>query len=195
MSKSIAVILAGGSGNRMGVELPKQFIKVAGKSVIEHTIDVFQSHKMIDEVSVVINPAYSHIVEEYRLKNDWPKVKKVLNGGEERYHSSLSAIKAYEKEKDINLIFHDAVRPLVSRRIITDNIEALEKFDAVDTAVPSPDTIIQVDNKKRFIRDIPDRSFCEKARLHNLSSCQLLRKLMKKLCETPNLKLRTTVVS
>lgn len=163
MSKTIAVILAGGSGERMGLELPKQFIKVAGKTVIEHTVETFQQHRLIDEICVVVNPAYKHIIEEYLLANDWDKVKKILMGGKERYHSSLSAIKAYENDDDdVSLIFHDAVRPLVSRRIITDNIKALEEYDAVDTAIPSADTIIRVNDDKQSIRNIPDRSFLRK---------------------------------
>jgi 2-C-methyl-D-erythritol 4-phosphate cytidylyltransferase len=162
MSRNIAVILAGGDGKRMGAGLPKQFHKVAGKTVIEHTVDAFHSHPMIDEISIVIHPDYAHTFEEYRLDNEWPKVKKVLRGGEKRYHSSLSAIQAYEKEKDIQLIFHDAVHPLVSHRIITDNIKALDKYDAVDTAVPTPDTIIQVSSNQTTIKNIPDRHFLQR---------------------------------
>lgn len=76
MTKNIAVILAGGSGNRMGIDMPKQFLKVAGKTVIEHTIDAFHTHQKIDEICVVTNPDYNHLIEEYQLTNDWPKVKK-----------------------------------------------------------------------------------------------------------------------
>ena len=73
----------------------------------------------------------------------------------ERFHSSLSAIKAYEGS-DVNLIFHDAVRPLVSQRILNDVIKALETYAAIDVAMPATDTIIEVDGD--FIHQIPDRS-------------------------------------
>jgi 2-C-methyl-D-erythritol 4-phosphate cytidylyltransferase len=158
MSKNIAVILAGGSGLRMGLELPKQFLKVAGKAVLEHTVEAFQHNKNIDEIVIVSNQAFIHLVENYVLANNWPKVKKILNGGTERYDSSLSAINAYSDQEDINLIFHDAVRPLVSDRIIDDVIASLETYDAVDTAVDASDTIIQVDNEKNVIAMIPKRS-------------------------------------
>ncbi len=158
MSKNIAVILAGGSGLRMGLDLPKQFLKVAGKAVLEHTVDAFQNHKKIDEIVIVSNQAFIHLVENYVLANNWPKVKKILNGGTERYDSSLSAINAYSDEEDINLIFHDAVRPLVSDRIIDDVIESLNSYEAVDTAVDASDTIIQVDNDSNTISMIPKRS-------------------------------------
>jgi 2-C-methyl-D-erythritol 4-phosphate cytidylyltransferase len=158
MSKNIAVILAGGSGLRMGMDVPKQFLKVAGKAVLEHTIEAFQNHKKIDEVVIVSNQAFIHLVEGYVLANTWPKVKKILNGGSERYDSSLSAINAYSDQEDINLIFHDAVRPLVSERIIDDVISSLDIYEAIDTAVDASDTIVQVDNEKNVISMIPRRS-------------------------------------
>jgi len=159
MKKNIAVILAGGVGSRVGLNTPKQFLKVAGKMVIEHTVDTFEANVSIDEIVIVSNPFYISDIEHLTLKNEWKKVKKILKGGEERYHSSLSAIHAYENE-EVNLIFHDAVRPLVSQRIINDVITALDMYKAVDVALPSADTIIQVDGD--FIDRIPDRALLKR---------------------------------
>ena len=157
MSKNIAVILAGGSGSRFGREdTPKQFLKVAGKKVIEHTIDVFENNGHIDEIAVVTRAEYVSDVEQMIVNNHYHKVKKVLVGGKERYHSSLSAINAYADDAD-NLIFHDAVRPLVNDRIINDCVEALNRYDAVDVAIPVADTIIQVDGAE-CIASIPPRA-------------------------------------
>lgn len=157
MSQNIAVILAGGSGARFGRNnTPKQFLKVAGKKVIEHTIDVFEHNVLIDEIAVVTRQEYIADVEQMVLNNHYSKVRKILVGGKERYHSSLSAINAYINDTD-NLIFHDAVRPLVNDRIINDCIEALKQYDAVDVAIPVADTIIQVDEKD-CISTIPARS-------------------------------------
>jgi 2-C-methyl-D-erythritol 4-phosphate cytidylyltransferase len=154
--KNIAIILAGGIGSRLNVGIPKQFLKVAGLTVIEHTILAFQSHSLIDEIAIVVNGAYCHKVEEYVVKNKFSKVKKILLSGSERHFSSLSAIRAYECEEECNLIFHDAVRPLVSSRIIDKVVVALKKYDAVDVAIPSADTIIQVDSQNTII-NIPYR--------------------------------------
>lgn len=154
--KNIAIILAGGSGQRLGENTPKQFLKVAGKKVIEHTLDVFQNHPMIDEIVVVSNPAYVDEVEHISVNNGYSKLKKILLGGTERYQSSLAAINACEDENS-NLIFHDAVRPLVNDRIISDCISALESYEAVDVAVQTTDTIIQV-NESNMICGIPTRS-------------------------------------
>ena len=156
MSKNIAVILAGGSGSRFGLDLPKQFLKVAGKKVIEHTIDVFEHNELIDEIAVVTRPEFISDIEQMVVNNHYAKVRKILQGGKERYHSSLSAINAYTNDDD-NLIFHDAVRPLVNDRIIDDCVKALEKYEAVDVAIPVADTIIQVDEKD-CIQTIPTRS-------------------------------------
>ena len=103
MRKNIAIVLAGGVGSRLGLSTPKQFFKVAGKMVVEHTIDAFESNPHIDEIAIVSNPFYIADFESIIIKNGWKKVKKILKGGQERFHSSLSAIKAYEGS-DVNLM-------------------------------------------------------------------------------------------
>lgn len=153
---NVAVILAGGVGNRLDKSHPKQFFKVAGKTVIEHTVTVFERNQEIDEIAIVINPNYQVTIEDIVLANNWKKVRKILKGGAERYDSSLAAVKAYEGCGNINLIFHDAVRPLISDRIINETVAALEKYNAVDVAIPAVDTIISTNDD--FIDAIPDRS-------------------------------------
>ena len=155
MKRNIAVILAGGVGTRLGLSTPKQFFKVAGKMVVEHTIDAFERNANIDEIAIVSNPMFISEFEDIVLRNGWKKVKKILKGGKERYDSSLSAIKAYASE-DVNIIFHDAVRPLVSQRIINEVAEALLHHHAIDVAIPATDTIIEVEGD--FIHHIPERS-------------------------------------
>lgn len=155
MIRNIAVVLAGGVGSRLGLSTPKQFFKVAGKMVIEHTVDTFNRNPHIDEIAIVSNPFYVADVENIVLRNGWQKVKKILKGGKERYDSSLSAIRAYEDE-EVNLVFHDAVRPLVSQRIIDDVCEALLTHEAIDVTVPAVDTIIEAEGD--HICAIPDRS-------------------------------------
>lgn len=154
---NVGVILAGGVGSRSGLSTPKQLYKVAGKTVLEHTVDVFERHSGIDEIAIVINATLQRDVEGLILKNKWKKVKKVLLGGQERYDSSRAAIRAYADFPDCNMVFHDAVRPLLSTRIIDDILEALKEYNAVDVAVPATDTIISVDDSGKLIRTIPDR--------------------------------------
>lgn len=153
---NIAIILAGGSGSRLGDDMPKQFLKVAGKQVIEHTIDVFENCRLIDEICIVSKADFVAHVEELVVKNQYRKVKKILHGGKERYESSLAAINAYTDD-NANLLFHDAVRPLINDRIIYDCIEALKTYNAVDVAVKTTDTIISVDPNE-CIDFIPNRA-------------------------------------
>ena len=155
MKKYIAVILAGGSGSRFGLEIPKQFSKLAGKAIIEHTLDVFEKHKKIDEICIVIKSEWKHKIEEIVILNKYSKVKKILNGGKERKDSSLSAIMAYESSSNVNLIFHDAVRPFIDSSIIDKVVEALTHYNAVDVAINATDTIIETQNN--IITNIPPR--------------------------------------
>ena len=180
--KNIAVILAGGTGARLGWDKPKQFLKVAGKTVLEHTVNVFQKHSSIDEIAIVVRQGYFADVETMILKNKWTKVKKILNGGEERYQSSLSAIKAYEREDNgnLNLIFHDSVRPLLSAKIIDDVIDALRTYDAVDVAIPSADTIIELEDNKKLISNIPNRNLLRRGQTPQAFKLQVIKKAYEK---------------
>lgn len=156
VSSCIAVILAGGSGTRLGSNIPKQFLEINGRKVIEYTIDAFELNDLIDEIAIVVREDFIDDVRAIVAKNRYSKVKKLLKGGAERYHSSLAAIAAYP-EDDVKLLFHDAVRPMVSQRIINDCVTALELYDAVDVGIKTSDTIIQVDDGN-CIRAVPQRS-------------------------------------
>jgi 2-C-methyl-D-erythritol 4-phosphate cytidylyltransferase len=160
---NIAIILAGGTGTRMGNNLPKQFLTVDGKTILEHTVDVFEKNPLIDEIAIVVDRNYFLDVESIINNNRWQKVKKILQGGKKRFESSFSAIYAYKQFPGYNLIFHDAVRPLVSHRIINDVVKALEKYNAVGVAIPVTDTIYQVDTSQHFIQNIPHRFFLQSA--------------------------------
>lgn len=166
---NIAIILAGGSGSRFGADMPKQFLKVAGKMIIEHTIEAFERHPLIDEIALVSRKDFIEEMEQLAPKNGYKKLRKVLCGGKERYHSSLAAIEAYTDNDDC-LLIHDGVRPLISERVITDCIKALESFDAVDVAVPTTDTIIELSEDGSISR-IPQRRL-----LRNVQTPQCFRR-------------------
>lgn len=153
--KNYAIILASGVGSRYGHELPKQFAKVAGKTVLEHTIDIFQRADNIDNIILVITPEYRHLGEQILLKNSYSKVSHLLNGGATRKDSSGIGISAIT-DKEANVIIHDCARPFLSQRIIDDCIKALDKHSAIDVAVPATDTIIETNDN--FITNIPERA-------------------------------------
>ena len=183
MNKNIAVILAAGSGERLGGDVPKQFLKVAGKRVIEHTLDVFENHKSIDEICIVIKENIKNEMENIVVTNQYKKVKKILIGGKERYQSSMAAINAYDD--DDNLLFHDAVRPLVTDRIISDCIEALEKYNAIDVAIPTTDTIIAIDENE-CINNIPNRSVLRNGQTPQCFKLKLIKEAYRLALLDPN---------
>jgi 2-C-methyl-D-erythritol 4-phosphate cytidylyltransferase len=158
---NIAVLLAGGTGKRMGGNLPKQFIEVAGRTILEHSIRAFSQHPDIDEIVIVSHADYVELVES--IARPYPKVKHVVTGGKERYDSTLSALRLYQQEQtshptsDIRVLIHDCVRCLVSQRIISDCIEAMNRYKAVDVAIPCTDTICEVNAEGHIVR-IPPRA-------------------------------------
>lgn len=163
--KNIAVILAAGRGERSGFQMPKQMMKLAGKPLVEHTIAAFQSCQAIDEIIIVTSADCLDKIENIVSTRSFKKVKKIINGGSERYESSVAAINAcgnHSDQEGIKLIFHDAVRPLVNDRIIQDVVQALDHYNAVDVVVPTTDTIISSDPITNTIEWVPER-----ARLRN----------------------------
>lgn len=159
---NIAVILAGGLGKRMGGSTPKQLIEMAGKTILEHSVDVFEAHAQIDEIALVVHESLMPAVEAMVVRRRWTKVRRLLRGGNERYQSSLSAIEAYQNVDDARLLIHDAVRPFVSPRIIDDVVAALKSYRAVNVALPATDTMIEVDASGSAVVAVPDRQrmFC-----------------------------------
>lgn len=172
--KTYAIILAGGSGIRFNSEIPKQFVKIAGKLIIEHTIEVFEKHPLINGIIIVINPEYYNRLEEIVQNNAYRKVKKILNGGENRQESSKIGVFACDEDVD-KVLFHDAVRPFVSEGTITNIISLLDKYSAIDVAIPVSDTIIKI-NKEKFIEDIPDRKCIYRGQTPQGFSLKLIKK-------------------
>ena len=155
MGKNVAVVLAGGVGNRMGMAIPKQFLMLSDRTILEHSVDAFERNSMIDNIIIVANQAYIEDTKKIVERNSWCKVACVISGGKERYDSSLAAIQAAKELDAQNIVFHDAVRPLVSQRVITESVEALNNFFAAGVAVPSVDTILHVENG--VIVSVPQR--------------------------------------
>ena len=188
--KNIAVVLAGGTGSRMGTSVPKQFLPLAGKTMIEHSIETFCSHLAIDEVAVVIHPDWRGRMEEIVAEGRWEKLKKIIDGGSERYMSSLNAIMAYiDEPDDTNLLLHDAARPWVSKEIVDRVVAAIQHHEAVGVAVPSTDTVWEVHpdmndqclmysdqcSVPRFVARIPERKLMWRAQTPQAFRLPLIR--------------------
>ncbi len=179
---NIAVILAGGSGSRVGGALPKQFLQVDGREIIAYTIEAFECNTHIDEIAIVCRAEYVEQMREIVARNHFGKVTKILEGGKERYDSSLAAINAYSAPDDV-LLLHDGVRPLVSQRIIDDCVAAMEEYKAVGVAVKSTDTIVQVDEHECIVAT-PARSCLRNMQTPQCFRLEVIRKAYEKaLCD------------
>ncbi|AWB91747.1 bifunctional cytidylyltransferase/SDR family oxidoreductase [Aeromicrobium chenweiae] len=141
--RNVAVILAGGTGTRVGLSIPKQLIKIAGKTIIEHTIAAFEASPLIDEIVILMTPGHLDPVRAIVQNGGYGKVTQIVEGGQTRNESTSRALEALGTD-ECNVLFHDAVRPLVSQTIISEVVAALATHEAVDTAIPSADTIVQV---------------------------------------------------
>ncbi|WP_238998252.1 bifunctional cytidylyltransferase/SDR family oxidoreductase [Nocardioides limicola] len=154
--RNVAVLLAGGVGTRIGLEIPKQLLKIAGRTILEHTLAALDSHPSVDEVIVMMAPGHLDAVRAIVDTGGYTKVSAILEGRGTRNDTTQAALAAIG-ETECHVLFHDAVRPLVSPRIITECFQALEEFDAVDVAIPSADTIIEV-TEQNTIAEIPPRA-------------------------------------
>jgi len=152
------VVLAGGSGQRIGLSTPKQLLKIAGKPILEHTLALFEEAPDVDEIVLMMNPGFVKDAEEIVRKAGFTKVSRVLPGGTSRNATTQLALDVLtDYDPTTKVLFHDAVRPLLSQRIIADCVKALDDYSAVDVAIPSSDTIIEVDDND-IITDVPRRS-------------------------------------
>jgi 2-C-methyl-D-erythritol 4-phosphate cytidylyltransferase len=154
--KNVAVLLAGGVGSRVGLDLPKQLIKIAGRPILEHTLAVLDRHHDVDEVLIMMAPGHLDAVREIVQNGGYTKVRGILEGAQTRNGTSRRALD-HLGDEECNVLFHDAVRPLLSPRIVADCFAALETYDAVDVAIPSADTIIEVTGDN-IISAIPPRA-------------------------------------
>lgn len=198
--KNIAVVLAGGAGKRMGLPLPKQFALLDGRPIIAYSIETFDSHPAIDEVAVVVHPDWRGRMEEIVAANGWSKLTKVIDGGAERYMSSLNAIMAYiDYPDDTNLLLHDAARPWVSGEILDRVVASLVRHEAVGVAVPSTDTVWEVhpdmnaalgmQNEAfaipRFVARIPERKLMWRAQTPQAFRLPLIRDAYQRALQDP----------
>jgi ribitol-5-phosphate 2-dehydrogenase (NADP+) / D-ribitol-5-phosphate cytidylyltransferase len=140
----VAVVLGGGTGQRMGAGRPKQLLTLGGRTLVEHCAAAFDQAPGVDEIIVVMARGYVEPVRE-KLAG-FRKVTAVIEGGAGRPDSTRAALAAIGSAADCGVLLHDAARPLVDQRIIADCVLALASYEAIGTAVPSSDTVVFADD-------------------------------------------------
>ncbi len=183
-----AVIAAGGIGSRMGnVEKPKQYITLKDKPIIAHTVEKFYVNDCFKKIIILCPEQWVNHTKSI-IKKHLPEDERVvvLQGGSTRNETIMNAIKFIEEtdglDDDTIIVTHDAVRPFVSARIISENIEAALKYGATDTVVPATDTIVESQNGV-IISNIPDRSKLYQGQTPQSFKAKLLKDLYYSLTE------------
>lgn len=218
--KNIALIIAGGVGARMHQDIPKQFIHIHDKPVIVYTLEQFQKHPNIDAIEVVCLDGWHDILRAYAKQFGITKLENIVSGGETGLQSIRKGLydlqKRYHDDDDIVLI-HDAIRPMVSPDIISDNIRVCREKGNAITVVPCTSVMLKTmdsitsndqvprDNLKItqtpqtfYLNDIlaAHKEAIEKGINDSIASCSLYvelgRELYLSLGEEKNIKLTTS---
>ena len=143
--KNIALIVAGGVGHRMGQEIPKQFLNVNDKPVIIYTLEAFQNHPSIDAIEVVCVEDWETILRAYCKQYHITKIENIVKGGingQDSIRNGIFDIASRHDEDDIVLI-HDAIRPMVSKDIISDCIRVAAKYGTAISAIPCTEAMLK----------------------------------------------------
>ena len=153
MSKTlqVAILLAGGSGQRFGADRPKQFVRIGERTVLEHSLAAFEQSPHIDAILIVSHPQHLDEVRELLPSSQHPKLLTIVAGGAERQDSTLNALRVLAQITDspleqIRILIHDAVRPAVSQSIIERVCTALHTHQAANLVVPVTDTLLEVND-------------------------------------------------
>jgi 2-C-methyl-D-erythritol 4-phosphate cytidylyltransferase len=155
--KKFVIIPSGGSGKRTGLPIPKQYIQFNGKELIAYTIELFQRSDLVDEIVISAQKDYLKLLEGIRDKYSFTKIKNIVEGGTERQHSVLNALRCLNAAGDDLIIVHDAVRPLLPPEVLIKAIEtaaisgsAVVALKAKDTLIKGNDTVINYVNRQEF---------------------------------------------
>ena len=216
---NIALIIAGGVGARMGQDIPKQFINVYDKPVIIYTLEAFQNHPEIDAIEVVCIDDWQGALVSYAKQFGIAKLDNVVSGGkngQDSIRNGLNDIATRYSDKDDIVLIHDAIRPMVSADIISDNIRVcrehgnaitvipctaamLKTYDSISTEEQIPRDNLKITQTPQafFINDIVNahKEAIEKGITNSVASCtmyiELGRKLFMSAGSEKNLKLTT----
>lgn len=157
---NIAVIIAGGSGQRLGQDIPKQFINVYDKPVLVYTLEGFQKHPLIDEIGLVCLDGWHDVARAYARQFNIDKLRWIVSGGETAQESIRNGVYYLEGKcgEGDTVIIHDGIRPLVDGSVLTDVIQKCEKYGNAVTALPYNEQIFVADDEVSTVRYIPRES-------------------------------------
>ena len=156
---NVAIIIAGGSGHRMGQDIPKQFINVYDKPVLIYTLEGFQRHPQIDAIEVVCIDGWHDVLWAYAHQFNITKLKWVVSGGNTGQESIRNGVFNLEGKAgaDDIVVIHDGIRPLVDETVLTDVIMKAQKYGNAVTSLPYNEQIFVVDPDDKNTYSFPSR--------------------------------------
>lgn len=145
-----AIIIAGGSGHRMGQDIPKQFINVHDKPVLMYTLESFQNHPMIDDIIVVCINGWENVVKAYAMQFNISKLSDIVRGGDSGQESIRNGVFSLETKADKEdiIVIHDGIRPLVDSSVLSDVINVCQTYGTAVTSMPYNEQIFLVDENQ-----------------------------------------------
>ena len=181
---NIALVIAGGSGNRMHQDIPKQFLIVYERPVIIYTLEAFERHPEIDAIAVVCIDGWERVLEAYAKQFNISKLKYIIPGGTTGQESIRNGVFELEKHfaPDDIVLIHDAIRPMLSPEVISDCIRVTRKYGNATVVVPCAEAIMQTDDGEKstgsYPRDKLKRTQTPQA-FHIGEICELHREALK----------------
>ena len=154
---NISIVLAGGTGQRMQPDIPKQFINVYGKPILIYTLEAFQRHPQIDAIEVVCLDGWHNTLKSYAKQFNITKLKFIISGGntcQESIRNGVYNLKEYCKAEDI-VVIHDGIRPLVDESVLSDVIVKCEQYGNAVASLPYNEQIFRIKDEISTCKYIP----------------------------------------
>lgn len=177
-----AIVLSAGQGKRMGTAIQKQYINLQGKPIVGYALEKFQQSAVIDEIIAVVGKGQEEffrkeIVEKYSLD----KVRKIVAGGAERYHSVWNGLK--EIKHNGYVFIHDGARPFVTEEILKRAYQAVCEYDACVVGMSVKDTI-KIADENGYTKETPDRRFVWQVQTPQVFDSALIKEAYEKLMQS-----------
>ena len=170
---NIAIIIAGGSGHRMGQDIPKQFINVYDKPVLIYTLEGFQNHPMIDKIVVVCIEGWENVVRAYARQFNITKLVNIIPGGksgQESIRNGVFSLEGKVKEDDV-VIIHDGIRPLVDASVLSDVLLKAKQYGNAVTSLPYNEQIFVINKDD----ETTTKEYIPREKLRRVSTPQAYR--------------------
>lgn len=155
---NIGLLIAGGSGNRMGQDIPKQFMHINGSPIIIHTMKCFQIHPDIDAIAVVCLRGWETVLQAYANQYNITKLKHIFPGGKtgmESIHNGIYGLRECGYAGEDIVLIHDSVRPLLPQEIISSNIATCKAYGYAITGIKCREAILETDDGFATTTSIP----------------------------------------